>query len=192
MDVGQMLRDLVSGPRAVWFWIIAVVGILVDQATKIYIYTQIEYGTEIITVIPGFFDIVHAQNKGAAMGLLSDFEYRQYVFFGFTVLAVGVILNMLRQIGRNERFLPFVLGLIFSGAIGNLIDRVHKGTVTDFLRVHTEGWPAAEAWLIQRFGTGEWPSFNVADAALVVGVLLFILHYLFLEEREPEVVAASS
>lgn len=186
MSFGETVRESTLETKGRWFWIPAILGIVIDQVTKFWIYTQVDFGSETITVIPGFFDIVHAQNSGAAMGLLSNFAYRQWVFFGFTVLAIGVILNMLRQLALKDRFLPLVLGLIFSGAIGNLIDRIHKGTVTDFLRVHADGWPAARDWLIGQFGTAEWPSFNVADSALVVGVALFVIHYLFLEGRESD------
>jgi signal peptidase II len=153
--------------KNVWFAVVALVGIVLDQVTKFWVYWNLDYATESITVIPGFFDIVHAQNSGAAMGLLATFAYRRWVFLGFTVIAVGVILNMQHQLKARERFLPLVLGLIFSGAIGNAIDRVHKGTVTDFL------------------------SFNVADSALVVGVALFVIHYLFLEEKPTEAAAAA-
>lgn len=176
--------------KNVWFAVVALVGIVLDQVTKFWVYWNLDYATESITVIPGFFDIVHAQNSGAAMGLLATFAYRRWVFLGFTVIAVGVILNMQHQLKARERFLPVVLGLIFSGAIGNAIDRVHKGTVTDFLRVHSEGAPGLEGWLVRQFGTGEWPSFNVADSALVVGVALFVIHYLFLEEKPTEAAAA--
>jgi signal peptidase II len=75
------------------------------------------------------------------------------------------------------------LGMIMSGAIGNAIDRIHKGTVTDFIRVYSDS-PSIKSWLIETFGTNEWPSFNVADSALVVGIILFLLHYIFLEEEE--------
>lgn len=105
--------------KNVLFAIVTVVGLILDQVTKFWVYWNIEYGgREAITVIPGFFDIIHAQNSGAAIGLLSDFAYRQWVFLGFTIVAIGVILNMLRQLKPEERFLPVVLGLIFSGRSG--------------------------------------------------------------------------
>jgi signal peptidase II len=92
---------------------------------------------------------------------------------------------MLRQLPGDSRFLPVVLGLIFGGAVGNGIDRVHQQVVTDFLRFYTES-PGLKARLIDWFGTNEYPSFNIADAALVIGVALFVIHYLFLDEGEGE------
>lgn len=170
--------------KTLLFWCMAVITVIFDQATKIWVYTTMDQRTSEIEVIPGFFSIVHAQNPGAALGILRDFEYRQWIFIGFTVIAIGVILNMLRQLPDTQRFVPAVLGLIFGGAIGNGIDRVHKQTVTDFLRFYTDS-PNLRPKLIEWFGTAEYPSFNIADAALVVGVLLFILHYLLYDETGP-------
>jgi len=165
------------------FWGFCVVGVILDQLTKIWVYTNLAYNRDEIEVIPGFLSIVHAQNPGAAMGLLRDFEYRQYLFLVFTLLAVGVVVDLFRRLPKEDWFMSTTLGLILSGAIGNAIDRVHKGTVTDFIRVYTEE-PSLKTWLIQTFGTNEWPSFNVADSALVVGVILFMVHYIFLEEED--------
>ncbi len=165
------------------FTTVCVLGIVLDQITKYWVRAHLALHVDEINVIPDFFSLVHAENPGAAGGFLRNFEYRQYVFLGFTVIAVSVIINLWRSLPSTERFMSFTLGLILSGAIGNAIDRVHKQTVTDFLRVYTEN-ATLKPWLIERFGTNEWPSFNVADSALVVGVSLFMIHYLFIEEKE--------
>lgn len=75
--------------KARWFWVTFLVWLVVDQATKIWVYLNIEYRVGEIEIIPGFFSIVHAQNPGAAFSMLRDFEYRHVVFLGFTVIAVG-------------------------------------------------------------------------------------------------------
>lgn len=165
------------------FTTVCVLGIVLDQITKYWIRAHLALHVDEINVIPDFFSLVHAENPGAAGGFLRNFEYRQYIFLGFTVIAISVIINLWRSLPSTERFMSFTLGLILSGAIGNAIDRVHKQTVTDFLRVYTEN-ATLKPWLIERFGTNEWPSFNVADSALVVGVSLFMIHYLFIEEKE--------
>ena len=171
--------------RNLIFAIVTVLGLALDQATKIWVVQNIQEGVGEIKVIPGFFSIVHRQNPGAAFGFLQSFEYRHVVFLIFTALAGIVILDLFRKLPKNDRYMSATLGLILSGAIGNAIDRVHKQTVTDFLKVYTES-PALSDWLVSTFGTNEWPSFNVADSALVVGVILYIFHQLFLEERNPE------
>lgn len=172
-------------PKYTLFWGTFLFGLVLDQITKWYVYTQLVENVDEIPVIPGFFSIVHAQNPGAAMGMLSTYEYRYVVFLVFTVIAVVVIVDMWRKLHPTDRFTAFILGLILSGAVGNGIDRVHKQTVTDFLRVYTEV-PSLKMWLIETFGTNEWPSFNVADSALVVGVALFFVQYLFFEGDKDE------
>lgn len=167
--------------KAKLFWGFCIVGVILDQITKYWVYTSLKYNQDEVTVIPGFLSIVHAQNPGAAMGLLRNYEYRQYLFLVFTLIAVAVVVDLFRRLPKEDWFMSTTLGLILSGAIGNAIDRVHKGTVTDFIRVYTEQ-PSLKNWLTQTFGTNEWPSFNVADSALVVGVILFMIHYIFLEE----------
>ncbi len=171
----------------VWFSIVAFVGLVLDQVTKAWIRANIEYRDVGIEVIDGYFDIVHAQNPGAALGILGTVPGARYIFIAFTIVAAVVIFNMQRQLKSGEKFLPVVLGLILSGAIGNAVDRLinEGGRVTDFLRVHTTGNPSLETWLGNHWPyMSEYPSFNVADISLVVGVILFIIHYLFLEEKE--------
>ncbi len=168
-----------------WLIFIAIViaTFALDQSTKYWVFNNIDYRFGSIDVIPGFFELVHAQNPGALAGFLKNFEYRHYVFLSFTVFALGIVLQMVRELKPDDTFLPVTLSLIAGGALGNAWDRIDKGTVTDFLRVYTENEtiaPLLRSWT----GASEWPSFNVADMALVIGVGLFLFHYLFLEEPE--------
>ena len=173
------------------FLAITVGGLALDQITKLWIVRNVRYGVYHIDVIPGLFSIVHARNPGAAFGIFGGFGNRHVVFVFFTIVALWVVFDMLRKLPTDARFVSAALGLILSGALGNAIDRVRgfsfmpdvlaaDGKVTDFLRVYTEH-PTAKAWLIDNFGTYEWPSFNVADIALVVGVLMLVLHWFFVE-----------
>lgn len=157
--------------------------VLLDQASKWWVEHNLAYRVADLEIIPGFLSLVHAQNPGAALGILRNFPLRVWLFIGFTIVAIVIILNMQRQLDAKLRFLPTVLALICGGALGNGIDRVTQGTVTDFIRVYTES-PRLSGVLVSWFGTAEYPSFNVADSALVVGVGLFIVHYLFLDDGE--------
>ncbi len=162
------------------FTVVAVLSTVLDQVTKIWVRKNLTLYDEGIPVIPGFFDIVHAENPGAAFGMLGGAENRM-IFFGiFTVIAMGVLLQMLWQLPKEDKLQNLALAFITSGAVGNAIDRVDKQSVTDFLRVYTDN-PAAKAKLIEWFGTAEWPSFNIADAAIVIGLGLFIVHWFFFE-----------
>lgn len=173
--------DLLSRRNSV-FAGVAAVGLLLDQLTKLWIERNLAFGADEITVIPGFLSIVHARNPGAAFGMFGSSDYRLVVFGLFTVIAIGVVVDMFRKLPRTDWFMACALGLVLSGAIGNAIDRVRQQYVTDFIRVYTEQ-PTIKHWLIENFGTYEWPSFNIADSALVIGVGMFFLHWLFVERR---------
>lgn len=163
--------------------IIAVVAplvLLVDQVSKLWITRTLAPDEEELPIIPGLLSFVHAQNPGAAFGMLDDFEHRVPVFVGFTVLAVVLLWQMYRQIADEDRLQAGVVGLVLAGGLGNFVDRVHKQSVTDFIRVYTEH-PSLERWLVARLGTAEWPTFNVADVAIVSGVGLYLAHYFWVE-----------
>ncbi len=170
-------------PRNVVFWATLVVGVVADQLSKAWIVANLELYRGEVVVIPGLFSLVHSQNPGAAFGFMRDGKYNREIFLAMTLVAVAVCIDMYRRLPKEERFASFTLGLILSGAIGNAIDRVRFGYVTDFLRFYTDH-PPLKAWLIERIGTYEYPSFNVADSALVVGVTVFFLHYLLMGDRE--------
>lgn len=160
---------------------VALASIVLDQVTKILVVKNIRYQVEEIPVFDTSWlslSLVHAQNRGAAFGVMTG----QTTFFVvFTIVAVGLLVYMLKELPDTDRFQSIATGLILSGAIGNFIDRVHKQSVTDFIRVYTEH-PSARAFLLDKVGTNEWPSFNVADAAIVIGLGMFGIHYLFLEK----------
>ena len=174
------------------FIIVAVLGIALDQSTKLWIVANLDYRTGHVDIIPHFFQLVHAQNPGAAFGSFGNMPapVRVGIFLTFTVLAIGVILDMLRKLPDNDRFMSVVLGMIFSGAVGNAIDRIHKQSVTDFLRFYTDN-PEWVTWLRGYNLAPEYPSFNIADVSLVVGVLLFMVH-MFMEKDEPEAASAEN
>ena len=138
---------------------IALVVVLLDQVTKIAMSERLLYGqSEPITT---YFNLVMVYNKGAAFRFLSDQPgWQRYFFTGVSVIASVFILWMLKR-NPDQRLFCWALALILGGAIGNLIDRVAYGHVIDFLDFHVHGW--------------HWPAFNVADSAITVGAILFVL-----------------
>lgn len=175
------LREHQTPAKYALFGVVAVIFTVIDQVTKIWIQRNLERHDE-IKVIDGFFSLVHAENPGAAFGMLGGAEYRM-VFFGvFTVIALVVLGRMLYELPRDDRFQNVALGLVTSGAVGNAIDRVLKQSVTDFLRFYTDD-PELAATLEGIVGMSEYPSFNVADIAIVVGLGMFVIHWLFLEDN---------
>jgi signal peptidase II len=142
------------------FTLTVAIILLLDQLTKIYIDTAFAL-YESITVIENFFNIIYVRNPGAAFGILADSSIRIPFFIGVSVIASIGILWYLRKVAVTDRWQHFALGLIFSGAVGNLVDRIRLGEVIDFLDAHWYQY--------------HWPAFNVADSAICVGVgILFI------------------
>lgn len=182
-----MSESLISrqwGPKLWFFWGTLVLAVVADQLTKWWVAANLVLYRDEIEVIPGLLSIIHAENKGAAFSALEDFAWRIPLFIAFAVVATVIILDLWRRLHVADRFHAFTMALILAGAWGNAIDRALEGEVTDFVLVYTEH-PPVKAWLIEHVGMYQWPAFNVADMALVVGVSLFVLGTLFLSD-EPE------
>ena len=144
---------------------LSLIVIVLDQLTKAIVIRMLEPGIP-HAVIPGFLNWTLAYNTGAAFSFLADQEGWQRWFF--TVLAVVISAVLARWLARTPRSdwrsaLP--LALVIGGAIGNLIDRLRIGYVTDFVQVYYQQWA--------------FPSFNVADSAISVGATLLVLFGLF-------------
>ncbi len=148
--------------------IVSVLVLIIDQATKIYIDSRFAL-YESVRVIENFFHITYVRNKGAAFGILADSAFRVPFFITVAVAASLGILWFVYRTSDDQRLLHLSLALIFSGAVGNLIDRIRLGEVIDFLDVH---------WYRHH-----WPAFNVADSAICVGVGLMLIHT-WQEERK--------
>lgn len=158
------------------FWSVTLGGLLLDQITKRVIVAWLALG-ERFAIIPGFFDLCHVQNTAAAFGMGSDMEHRMWLYAAVTMLFVVGILAFQRWSSRDDVQLHRIAGLLFSGVLGNAIDRAEKGSVTDFLLVYV-GDGSLRDTLISTVGTSYWPAFNVADSALCVGVVLLAAHML--------------
>ena len=150
------------------FGLIVVVGLVVDQFTKILVDRSMTL-YQSIPVLDGLFNLTYLRNKGAAFSFLSTASWRIPFFISVTLVAAVVILVTVRKLREEQRLAQSALAMIFSGAVGNLIDRVRLGEVIDFLDVYWKGY--------------HWPAFNVADSLICVGVTLMALE-MFREERK--------
>jgi signal peptidase II len=135
-----------------------------DQLTKWLVRQNIPYGGE-IPIIPGFFSLVHAANTGAAFSM---FTGNNMFFIGLASVALAVIIFFLIRDSRTPKrehhlnsLTRISFGLLASGILGNLTDRILHGAVTDFLHFY-----------IQEYA---WPSFNVADSCICIAAALLIL-----------------
>ncbi len=163
--------------------IVAPIFTILDQLTKILVRSQIPKGDR-IDVIPDLFRLIHVENPGAAWGLMGGFEHRLLVFLVVAVVAFVVIGLYYRALPADEGWLAAALAMILSGAVGNFIDRALFGKVTDFLDFYV-GWDGAlREFVLRHSHTTHYPTFNVADMAIVVGVFMFLIHVLFIEPRQ--------
>ena len=142
------------------FALTAGICLLLDQLSKFYIDSAFHLH-ESLPVIENFFNLTYVRNPGAAFGILSDNAIRIPFFISVSLLASIGIIWYLRKIDSSDRWQHFSLGLIFSGAVGNLIDRIRLGEVIDFLVAHWYQY--------------HWPAFNIADSAICVGVVIMLL-----------------
>src|SRR3989475_7232201 len=149
---------LVAGVAAVIF--------VLDRVTKAWVTENIPLGTA-RPVVGEYVRIVHAQNNGAAFGLLPE---RTTLLSVLSVVAVIAILYYYRQIASRSVLIAATLGMQLGGAFGNLIDRVEQGYVVDFIDVGIPNGP--------RF----W-AFNVADSSIVVGIFLVTI-LLYAQDRK--------
>jgi signal peptidase II len=166
--------------------------LVVDQATKalavLYLRPLFAEGPPaepFVTVIDGFFRLKFAENTGAAWGLLRNTSptFRIPFFIIVSLVAIGLIVWFFRRIEPHKRLLPLAVSLVLGGAMGNLIDRVRMGKVVDFVD-----------WYITVGGEEKhWPTFNVADAAITVGVALLIIEmFIGYRQEAKEAEAAKS
>ena len=134
--------------------------LLLDQLSKAYIDSHFKL-SQSRSIIDNFFHLTYVRNPGAAFGMLSDNAIRIPFFVSISIIASLGILWYIRQVSAEKKWQHLALGLIFSGATGNLIDRIRFGEVIDFLDVHWYNY--------------HWPAFNVADSAICVGVTILLL-----------------
>jgi signal peptidase II len=157
--------------RNILFTVTAAVSLFLDQWTKVLSRTHLRplrYG-ETITVVDGFFDLRYSENPGVAFGMLQQLPGGRILLSVMALAALGLVFHYLRRTDPSQTLLHLALGLVGGGAVGNLIDRIIAGKVSDFIVWHYHGH--------------EWPAFNVADAALVVGVCLMALDMMLGKRR---------
>lgn len=152
--------------RAARFGIAAAVAVL-DRLSKYWIETNMT-PWDSYPVIPGVFNIVNTQNRGAAFGVLATAgEWRQFFLVGVSVAVMIFVAVQLWRMPKGSwpasNMVAVPLSLMLGGALGNLYDRIFRGSVTDFLQVF--------------LGSYEWPSFNVADSAISVGAVLLLASF---------------
>ena len=149
-----------------YHFLIALFVIALDRYTKWTIAHRLTLHDS-ITVIPGFFRIIHAENPGAAFGIFADSpsQWKVSLLIVFSVIALLIVSMLLWKNSHTMTSTGIGLSLILGGALGNLWDRLVSRHVVDFLLFFV--------------GQHQWPAFNVADSAIVVGAGLLVFEILF-------------
>ncbi len=143
------------------FWTLTSLTFVLDQLTKYWINGRLPLGAfraSGITVIPGFLNLGHVGNPGAAWSMFSGRSTELGVLAAVTLAA---IFYWRKHLGIKQRGVQISFGLLCGGIVGNLVDRINHGFVTDFIDVH--------------FGEYTFPTFNVADSGICIGVFCYVL-----------------
>jgi len=147
-------------------FLIALLIVLLDRWSKRLVAARIAMYAH-IQIIPGFFRITHTENTGAAFSLFADSpsHWKTALLITFSVIAMIVVLILLWRHKQPPDLSGIALSLILGGAVGNLWDRVASGRVVDFMLLYVKQY--------------QWPVFNLADSAIVVGASLLVLEIVF-------------
>jgi lipoprotein signal peptidase len=181
-------------PTFVFFGVVAAISLLLDVLSKAWaeiVLSARPFDDPSIVVIHKHLNFSIAYNRGGAWGLLQDApeSVRRPFFFAVSVLAVLFIVSLYSKLGKNQRALTWGLPLVLGGALGNLSDRVTRSSVIDFIDYRAD-WVLSMNRLVAkvfpRWGlTDHWPTFNVADIAICIGVGLMAVD-MFTSRRGPE------
>ena len=150
------------------YYLIALVVIVIDQFTKWLVVKNMELG-ESIPIIHDVLYLTSHRNRGAAWGILQG---QFWLFYIITVIVVIALVIYIRRVPKEQRLFGLGLALMLGGAIGNFIDRVFRKEVVDFIHTY--------------IFTYNFPVFNVADAALCIGVALIFIETILDGKREKE------
>ncbi len=169
MDQQSASTDDKNASPKNYLWTVAAVAfaaVIIDQCSKLFVRRRLEFG-EPHAVIDGWLYFTHAQNFGAAWSVLSG---QRIVLILITLAVIGVLLGAAKELAANGFAARIGLGLVLGGAVGNLVDRLLLGHVTDFIDMGSP-WH----WL------ATFPIFNIADSCLTVGAVLLALSFLLVK-----------
>jgi signal peptidase II len=159
-----------TSARSIHFFL-ALLVVLLDRWSKRLVAARISMYRH-IQIIPGFFRLTHTENTGAAFSLFADSpsHWKTGLLIGFSVIAMIIVAVLLWKQVRGLTITGIALSLILGGAVGNLWDRVASGRVVDFLLFYVKQY--------------QWPVFNLADSAIVLGAALLVIEILFYQPAD--------
>lgn len=155
------------------YYLLAVLILALDLLTKWWIRSSFELHQS-LEIIPGYLRIIRVHNTGVAFGLFADFHssWKPYLLALMAVVAVVVIVIYSARMPSGRIMLQLALAVTMGGILGNFIDRIVRGFVVDFIEFHIHD-------------SFYWPTFNVADSAITVGIALLLLDTVKNPEEQP-------
>lgn len=153
-----------------FYFLLILFLLIVDQITKAIVFQKVAFLSS-QSIIPGFFNLTHIHNRGAIFGFFSqsDSQLLHIMLMLATLVALALVVYYFFITPPAEKLTKISLSLILTGALGNLIDRVFRGYVIDFLDLYVKKW--------------HWPSFNVADSCVTIGAFLLVFIVFFKRRR---------
>ncbi len=157
-----------SGGPSLWLWlVIAAIVVVLDQLSKQVIVSEFHLGES--RSVTSFFNLVYWHNPGAAFSFLAGAAgWQRWFFIGLALVACVFILWLMMRHAEQKLFC-FAIAMVMGGAIGNVIDRIWRGQVVDFIQVHWSSW--------------NFPAFNLADSAITLGAICLIVDELLRVRR---------
>ncbi|NIM58707.1 MAG: signal peptidase II [Candidatus Aminicenantes bacterium] len=152
--------------RRIFYLLFILVLLAADQLTKAIVAQKIPFLNS-KSIIPGFFNLTHIRNRGAIFGFFSQ-SGSQFLYVVLTLAslaALALVILYFFKTPTSERLMIISLSLILAGALGNMIDRIFRGYVIDFMDFYVKKW--------------HWPSFNIADASITIGAVIIIFLFFF-------------
>lgn len=183
---------LMPRPSGSFLAVVSVTSLVADVASKLWAEKHLEGYPGFVTVMENHLTFVLAKNKGGAWGLLQgqSENVRRPFFLLVSVAAIAFIVTLYRRLQPQQIALKWGLPLVLGGALGNVFDRVRYGHVIDFIDYRAD-WIRKMNELVQKYAPGHvvtdhWPTFNVADIAICVGVGLMAVDMLTARRTEPK------
>ncbi len=152
--------------RRIFYFLFILVLLVADQLTKAVVAQKIPFLSS-KSIIPGFLNLTHIRNRGAIFGFFSQ-SGSQFLYVILTLAslaALALVVFYFFKTPPSERLMIISLSLILAGALGNMIDRMFRGYVIDFMDFYVKKW--------------HWPSFNIADASITIGACFLIFTFFF-------------
>jgi len=165
-----------------WF-LISVAVLALDQASKAWVHATLRDSPR-LELIPGWLNFVYSRNPGGLFGYFTDMAqpWRTLILTLLPLAAIALVVDYLTRGKDLDRGARLALALVLGGAIGNLLDRIFRGEVIDFIDAQASGGLAN--WLVEKVGTAHWHTFNVADSCIVCGAILLLVSA-FRPRRKP-------